>query len=201
MALARALINHPRVLLLDEPLGALDLKLRQQMQIELKAIQQRVGITFVFVTHDQEEALTMSDRLAVFNHGRIEQIGSPADVYEHPQSGFVAGFVGVSNLVSGAIAKAITGSPDTFSIRPEKIRMQAPGTTVGSDMCAVEGTVRDVVYLGMHTRYLVELAGGSDLTVVQQNLDTTSMDVHAARSRRVQLVWQREHNRVVVSKS
>lgn len=201
VALARALINHPRVLLLDEPLGALDLKLRQQMQIELKAIQQRVGITFVFVTHDQEEALTMSDRLAVFNHGRIEQIGSPADVYEHPQSGFVAGFVGVSNLVSGAIAKAITGSPDTFSIRPEKIRMQAPGTTVGSDMCAVEGTVRDVVYLGMHTRYLVELAGGSDLTVVQQNLDTTSMDVHAARSRRVQLVWQREHNRVVVSKS
>jgi putative spermidine/putrescine transport system ATP-binding protein len=201
VALARALINHPRVLLLDEPLGALDLKLRQQMQIELKAIQQRVGITFVFVTHDQEEALTMSDRLAVFNYGRIEQIGSPADVYEHPQSGFVAGFVGVSNLVSGPIAKAITGLPDTFSIRPEKIRMQAPGTTVGSDMCAVEGTVRDVVYLGMHTRYLVELAGGSDLTVVQQNLDTTSMDVHAARSRRVQLVWQREHNRVVVSKS
>ncbi len=201
VALARALINHPRVLLLDEPLGALDLKLRQQMQIELKAIQQRVGITFVFVTHDQEEALTMSDRLAVFNHGRIEQIGSPADVYEHPQTGFVAGFVGVSNLVSGLIAKAITGSPDTFSIRPEKIRMQAPGTARGTDMCAVEGTVRDVVYLGMHTRYLVELAGGGDLTVVQQNLDTTSMDVHAARGRRVQLVWQREHNRVVVSKS
>jgi putative spermidine/putrescine transport system ATP-binding protein len=201
VALARALINHPRVLLLDEPLGALDLKLRQQMQIELKAIQQRVGITFVFVTHDQEEALTMSDRLAVFNHGRIEQIGSPADVYEHPQTGFVAGFVGVSNLVSGPIAQAITGSPDTFSIRPEKIRMQAPGTTLGSDMCAVEGTVRDVVYLGMHTRYLVELAGGSDLTVVQQNLDTTSMDVHAARGRRVQLVWQREHNRAVASKS
>ncbi len=201
VALARALINHPRVLLLDEPLGALDLKLRQQMQIELKAIQQRVGITFVFVTHDQEEALTMSDRLAVFNHGHIEQIGSPAEVYEHPSTSFVAGFVGVSNLVSGPIAKAITGSPDTFSIRPEKIRMQEPGTTIGSDLCAVEGTVRDVVYLGMHTRYLVELAGGSDLTVVQQNLDTTSMDVHAARGRRVQLVWQREHNRVVTAKS
>lgn len=201
VALARALINHPRVLLLDEPLGALDLKLRQQMQIELKAIQQRVGITFVFVTHDQEEALTMSDRLAVFNHGRIQQIGSPADVYEHPQTGFVAGFVGVSNLVSGPIAKAITGSSDTFSIRPEKIRMQSPGATIGSDMCAVEGTVRDVVYLGMHTRYLVELAGGSDLTVVQQNLDTTSMDVLAARGRRVQLVWPREYNRAVTAKS
>lgn len=201
VALARALINHPRVLLLDEPLGALDLKLRQQMQIELKAIQQRVGITFVFVTHDQEEALTMSDRLAVFNHGHIEQIGSPAEVYEHPSTGFVAGFVGVSNLVSGLIAKAITGSPDTFSIRPEKIRMQAAGSPVGPAMYSIEGTVRDVVYLGMHTRYLVELADGGDLTVVQQNLDTTSMDVLAARGRRVQLVWLREHNRVVGSKS
>jgi putative spermidine/putrescine transport system ATP-binding protein len=201
VALARALINHPRVLLLDEPLGALDLKLRQQMQIELKAIQQRVGVTFVFVTHDQEEALTMSDRLAVFNHGQIEQIGSPAEVYEHPSTSFVAGFVGVSNLVSGAIAQSINGSADTFSIRPEKIRLQAPGTPVGADTCAVEGMIRDVVYLGMHTRYLVELAGGSDLTVVQQNLDTTSMDVLAARGRHVQLVWQREFNRVVAAKS
>jgi putative spermidine/putrescine transport system ATP-binding protein len=201
VALARALINHPRVLLLDEPLGALDLKLRQQMQIELKAIQQRVGITFVFVTHDQEEALTMSDRLAVFNHGKIEQIGSPAEVYEHPTTSFVAGFVGVSNLVSGAVAQSINGSPDTFSIRPEKIRIQTPGTPIGADACSIEGTIRDVVYLGMHTRYLVELAAGSDLTVVQQNLDTTSMDVLAARGRRVQLVWQREFNRVVAAKS
>jgi putative spermidine/putrescine transport system ATP-binding protein len=123
VALARALVNHPRVLLLDEPLGALDLKLRQQMQIELKAIQQRVGITFVYVTHDQEEALTMSDRVAVFNHGRIEQVGSPAQIYEHPATPFVAGFVGVSNLVGGEMARAITGSPDTFSIRPEKIHL------------------------------------------------------------------------------
>ncbi|HZY42403.1 MAG TPA: ATP-binding cassette domain-containing protein, partial [Anaerolineae bacterium] len=115
VALARALINHPRVLLLDEPLGALDLKLRQAMQIELKAIQQRVGITFIFVTHDQEEALTMSDRLAVFNLGHIEQIGSPAEVYEHPATPFVAGFVGVSNLIQGATAQAITGTSDTFS--------------------------------------------------------------------------------------
>ena len=111
VALARALVNHPRVLLLDEPLGALDLKLRQQMQIELKAIQQQVGVTFVFVTHDQEEALTMSDRIAVFNLGKIEQVGAPAEVYEHPATAFVAGFVGVSNLLSGPAAQAITGSP------------------------------------------------------------------------------------------
>ena len=199
VALARALINHPRVLLLDEPLGALDLKLRQQMQIELKAIQQRVGITFIYVTHDQEEALTMSDRIAVFNHGKIEQIGSPAETYEHPLTPFVAGFVGVSNLVGGAVAQAITGSPETFTIRPEKIRIQEPGVPVADGYHSVEGRIRDVVYLGMHTRYLVELEGGNDLTVVQQNLDSTSMDVLAARGRRVRLVWQRGHNRVVAS--
>ena len=195
VALARALINHPRVLLLDEPLGALDLKLRQAMQIELKAIQQRVGITFIYVTHDQEEALTMSDRLAVFNLGHIEQIGTPAEVYEHPATPFAAGFVGVSNLVSGAVAQAITGSPETFSIRPEKIHMAEPGQTVAADSYCVQGQIRDVIYLGMHTRYLVALEGGSDLTVVQQNLHTTSMDVLAAKGRAVQLVWKREHMR------
>ena len=199
VALARALINQPRVLLLDEPLGALDLKLRQQMQIELKAIQQRVGITFIYVTHDQEEALTMSDRIAVFNHGKIEQIGSPAETYEHPVTPFVAGFVGVSNLISGEVAQAITGSPETFTIRPEKIRIQESGAPVADGYHSVEGRIRDVVYLGMHTRYLVELEGGNDLTVVQQNLDSTSMDVLAARGRRVRLVWQRGHNRVVAS--
>ena len=120
VALARALINHPKVLLLDEPLGALDLKLRQQMQVELKSIQKRVGITFIFVTHDQEEALTMSDRIAVFNEGKIEQIGTPSDVYEKPATPFVAGFVGTSNLISGDVAKRITGSEKTFSVRPEK---------------------------------------------------------------------------------
>ena len=197
VALARALINHPRVLLLDEPLGALDLKLRQAMQIELKAIQQRVGITFIYVTHDQEEALTMSDRLAVFNHGHIEQIGTPAEVYEHPATPFVAGFVGVSNLIQGATAKAITGSSDTFSIRPEKIHMQAPSDPVSADSYAIGGCIRDVIYLGMHTRYLVELDGGGDLTVVQQNLHTTSMDVLAAKGRAVNLVWKREHIRRV----
>ena len=201
VALARALIMHPRVLLLDEPLGALDLKLRQQMQIELKAIQQRVGITFIYVTHDQEEALTMSDRLAVFDHGRIEQIGTPAKVYEHPDTPFVAGFVGVSNLVGGALAQAITGSPDTFSIRPEKINIQAPGAIVPDGYWSVNGRIRDVVYLGMYTRYLVELDGGADLTVVRQNLDETSMDVLASRGRPVLLTWQREHNRPIAAPS
>jgi putative spermidine/putrescine transport system ATP-binding protein len=197
VALGRALINHPRVLLLDEPLGALDLKLRQAMQIELKAIQQRVGITFIYVTHDQEEALTMSDRLAVFNLGRIEQIGTPAEVYEHPATPFVAGFVGVSNLIQGATAQTITGTSDTFSIRPEKIHLQNPSDPVGDDSYAIGGCIRDVCYLGMYTRYLVELDGGGDLTVVQQNLHTTSMDVLAAKGRAVKLIWKREHIRRV----
>jgi putative spermidine/putrescine transport system ATP-binding protein len=197
VALARALIKHPRVLLLDEPLGALDLKLRQQMQIELKAIQQRVGITFIYVTHDQEEALTMSDRIAVFNHGKSEQVGTPAEIYEHPATSFVAGFVGVSNLVSGEAARRLTGSAETFSIRPEKIRLSGRGVEVPPGMCAADGVVRDVVYLGLYTRYLVELDLGEDLVVIQQNLDATSMDVLAARGRKVRLLWQREHNRVV----
>ena len=197
VALARALVNHPRVLLLDEPLGALDLKLRQQMQVELKAIQQQVGITFVYVTHDQEEALTMSDRIAVFNHGRIEQLGSPAEVYEHPASAFVAGFVGVSNMLVGAAAQAIAGSPDPFAIRPEKIRLVEPGASVPDGFATATGRIRDVVYLGMHTRYLVELDAGGELTVVAQNLDATSMDALAARGRPVRLIWQRAHGQAV----
>jgi len=201
VALARALVKHPRVLLLDEPLGALDLKLRQQMQIELKAIQQRVGITFVYVTHDQEEALTMSDRIAVFNLGSIEQVGSPSEIYEHPATAFVAGFVGTSNLVSGEAARAITGSTETFSIRPEKIHLAEPGSSITPEMYAADGSVRDVVYLGLYTRYLIELERGGDLVVVQQNLTNTSMDVLAARGRKVRLLWQREHNRPVKSSS
>ncbi len=193
VALARALINHPKVLLLDEPLGALDLKLRQQMQIELKAIQQRVGITFIFVTHDQEEALTMSDRIAVFSQGRIEQVGTPSEIYEHPVTQFVAGFVGVSNLVSGEIAKRITGADRKFSVRPEKIHLGAPGDMAEADTFAVEGRVRDVVYLGLYTRYLVELNGGGDLVVVEQNLKTTSMDVMKAKNQQVRLFWKKEH--------
>ena len=195
VALARALIVEPRVLLLDEPLGALDLKLRQQMQIELKAIQQRVGITFVYVTHDQEEALTMSDRIAVFNRGKIEQIGSPAGLYEHPATTFVAGFVGTSNLISGPLAQRLTGASHTFAIRPEKIHLQAPDKPTPDGACAIAGRVRDVIYLGLNTRYLIEIEGGKDLTVIEQNLTTTSMEVLAARGRAVLCVWDASHNR------
>ena len=197
VALARALINHPKVLLLDEPLGALDLKLRQQMQVELKSIQKRVGITFIFVTHDQEEALTMSDRIAVFNEGKIQQVGTPSEIYERPTSAFVAGFVGTSNLVSGEVAQRITGSPEMFSIRPEKIHLDATNSEPAKDMLCIDGVIRDVVYLGLFTRYLVEIEGGSDLVVVEQNLKTTSMDVLAAKGQRVRLHWHRDHiNRV-----
>jgi len=193
VALARALINHPKVLLLDEPLGALDLKLRQQMQVELKSIQKRVGITFIFVTHDQEEALTMSDRIAVFNQGKIEQIGSPSDVYERPASSFVAGFVGTSNLVSGEVAKRITGSDQKFSIRPEKIHLGSASDVLTETMYKANGTVRDVIYLGLYTRYLVSLDDGGDLVVIEQNLKTTSMDVLKARDQKVVLFWEKDH--------
>ncbi len=195
VALARALINHPRVLLLDEPLGALDLKLRQQMQIELKAIQERVGITFIFVTHDQEEALTMSDRLAVFNHGQIEQVGTPAELYERPATSFVANFVGTTNLISGEPVRRITGSADIISIRPEKIRICPPDTPTTDDVYGVTGTVRDAIYLGMHTRYLVTTDAGCDMIVVQQNLESSSADIHAVRGSQVKLLWQKTSSR------
>ena len=189
------MINRPKVLLLDEPLGALDLKLRQQMQVELKSIQQRVGITFVFVTHDQEEALTMSDRIAVFNLGKVEQIGTPSEIYEHPASPFVAGFVGVSNIVEGELAKRITGSTQKFSIRPEKIHLLSTSETPEPDTYSADGVVRDVVYLGLYTRYLVELSDGGDLVVVAQNLKTTSMDALKVKGASARLVWKREHVR------
>lgn len=197
VALARALINHPKVLLLDEPLGALDLKLRQQMQVELKAIQKRVGITFIFVTHDQEEALTMSDRIAVFNEGKIEQVGEPSEVYEHPASQFVAGFVGTSNVISGDVALRITGSSKTFSVRPEKIHLGSMDEAVDSDMHTVEGTVRDVVYLGLYTRYLVEIAPALDMVVISQNLRTTSADVNSIKGLPVRLSWNKTHASVL----
>jgi len=194
VALARALVNRPRVLLLDEPLGALDLKLREEMQIELKAIQQEVGITFIYVTHDQEEALTMSDRLAVFNRGRIEQIGTPAGVYERPATPFVAGFVGTSNLLSGAAAEAIVGRSGIFTVRPEKIRMAEPDDPVEADETSALGHIRTVVYLGPDTRYLVGLEAGADLLVTQQNLTTSSMEALSAQGRHVRLIWKRQHN-------
>ena len=181
VALARAIVNRPKVLLLDEPLGALDLKLRQEMQIELKAIQREVGITFVYVTHDQEEALTMSDRLAVFNEGRIEQVGPPAEVYEHPQSEFIAGFVGVSNVLERDGRR--------YTVRPEKINLLGAGEQPEAGAHVEAGLVRDVQYVGPVTRYHVTLDRGGELQVLAQNLDEGSSEVlearGASRARRV----------------
>ena len=199
VALARALVNRPRVLLLDEPLGALDLKLREEMQLELKAIQQQVGITFIYVTHDQEEALTMSDRLAVFNRGRIEQVGPPADVYERPATAFVAGFVGTSNLLRGGVAQSIVGREGTFTVRPEKIRLAEPSDPVGDDETSALGQIRSVVYLGPDTRYVVVLDAGAELVVTQQNLATSSMDALALSGKAVRLIWKRQHNFAIAS--
>jgi putative spermidine/putrescine transport system ATP-binding protein len=194
VALARALINRPRVLLLDEPLGALDLKLREEMQIELKAIQQAVGITFIYVTHDQEEALTMSDRLAVFNSGRIEQVGFPADVYERPATRFVAGFVGTSNLLAGDVARQVVGTAGTYTVRPEKIRLAEPDAAAAADETSAPGVIREVVYLGPDTRFVVALDAGARLVVTQQNLATSSTEALALRGKAVRLVWKRQHN-------
>jgi putative spermidine/putrescine transport system ATP-binding protein len=194
VALARALVNRPRVLLLDEPLGALDLKLREEMQIELKAIQHKVGITFIYVTHDQEEALTMSDRIAVFDRGRIEQVGSPADVYERPATVFVAGFVGTSNLLRGEVAERIVGRPGTFTVRPEKISMADPTDVPGEDETSATGRIREVIYLGPDTRYIVALDAGGELVVTAQNLSISSMEALAAQGRSVRLIWKRQYN-------
>jgi putative spermidine/putrescine transport system ATP-binding protein len=193
VALARALVNRPRVLLLDEPLGALDLKLREEMQVELKAIQRDAGITFLFVTHDQEEALTMSDRVAVFNAGRIEQVGSPAEIYESPATSFVAGFVGTSNLLSPTAAHQIAGQAGLFSIRPEKLRLWSVDQPVAHDELSADGTVADVIYVGAATRFLVDLDVGGRLIAVQQNLRSSSADVTARRGERVRLSWRPEH--------
>jgi putative spermidine/putrescine transport system ATP-binding protein len=189
VALARAIVNRPRVLLLDEPLGALDLKLRQQMQIELKSIQREVGITFVYVTHDQEEALTMSDRIAVFNGGRIEQIGPPAEVYEHPQSEFIAAFVGVSNVIErdGRI----------YTVRPEKVRVVDHGDGLQEGWHVEEGLVRDVQYAGPFTRYYVTLDRGGELQVIAQNLEEGSAQVLEAKGRRARVAWRPEQESVI----
>jgi putative spermidine/putrescine transport system ATP-binding protein len=183
VALARAIVCRPRVLLLDEPLGALDLKLRQEMQVELKRIQGEVGITFVYVTHDQEEALTMSDRLAVFNAGRVAQVGTPAEVYEHPANEFVAGFVGVSNVVAR--------NGRRFTIRPEKVRL-LDGSEDADGLHVEAGVVRDVAYVGMVTRYAVELDAGGELQVVRQNLETSSQQAQELRGQRVRVAWHEE---------
>ncbi len=194
VALARALVNRPKVLLLDEPLGALDLKLRRQMQIELKEIQRDVGITFVFVTHDQEEALTMSDRIAVFNDGRIEQVATPSALYEAPATAFVAGFVGTSNLLTGSAAEALFGRAGTFSIRPEKIHLDEPPVATAS----AQGVIDTVVYLGSVNHYVVHLDGGGSLTVLRQNssgqnLHGTTDQALSHSGARVSLTWADEH--------
>jgi putative spermidine/putrescine transport system ATP-binding protein len=190
VALARAIVNEPQVLLLDEPLGALDLKLRQEMQVELKAIQRDVGITFVYVTHDQEEALTMSDRLAVFNAGRIEQVGPPAVVYEHPASEFIAGFVGVSNVLERDGRR--------FTVRPEKLRLLAAGDSADG-LHTETGTIREVNYAGMVTRYVVVLDAGGELQVVRQNLDTTSEQALAERGRPVTIGWRDDQTSAIAA--
>jgi putative spermidine/putrescine transport system ATP-binding protein len=190
VALARALVNRPQALLLDEPLGALDLKLRQQLQVELKGIQQELGITFVYVTHDQEEALTMSDRLAVFNDGKIEQVGAPAEVYERPASEFIAGFVGVSNVLERPDP---AGAVRRFTVRPEKIRMLGDGEDPAQGVSMEQGTIRDVVYVGSVTRYHVELDAGGELTVVSQNLESGSSEALERQGSRTRLVWRPEH--------
>jgi spermidine/putrescine transport system ATP-binding protein len=219
VALARALINRPRVLLLDEPLGALDLKLRKQMQVELKRIQKEVGITFIYVTHDQEEAMTMSDRIAVMNKGRYEQLGDPETLYEHPTTRFVAGFLGVSNLLGGTVdgsadgyatltladgtrirvAAGLVGDRTTVSagVRPEKIRLNEVTETVPAGRNLLHGTVTDVAYIGVSTQYIVEVRGGARVMVYEQNLERATKSELWSRGEKVQLSWNPDHTFVV----
>jgi spermidine/putrescine transport system ATP-binding protein len=223
VALARALINHPRVLLLDEPLGALDLKLRKQMQIELKRIQTEVGITFIYVTHDQEEAMTMSDRIAVMRHGRIEQLGTPEDLYERPRTHFVAGFLGVSNLLHGTVvsrdgtlagirvgdgtilrapSEMLNGSDSVrLGVRPEKLRIVAveheTQAEAREDLNRLRGRVLDASYIGVSTQYLVETGDGHRLTVYAQNLETSGAAEVLADGQQVALTWRPQHTFVI----
>jgi spermidine/putrescine transport system ATP-binding protein len=216
-------VNRPRVLLLDEPLGALDLKLRQQLQVELKRIQAEVGITFVYVTHDQDEALTMSDRIAVMDGGKVIQVGSPRDVYEEPESRFVAGFVGVSNLLELPVAgardgvleltlgdgdlvtadrRAEPGAPEPrgtaiVTIRPERISLYDGDAPADGGTCHARGQVRESLYAGPTSRFVVALDGGGELMVVRQNASTSFEDAESLRGRPVTLVWARRHTRVI----
>ena len=179
VALARAIVNEPQVLLLDEPLGALDLKLRQEMQLELQHVQRAVGITFIYVTHDQDEALSMSDRIAVMHLGRIEQVGSPVEVYERPQTGFVAGFIGISNLIERD-GRQIT-------VRPEKISLLTGDEPAPPGALVEAGQVRDVVYAGVLTRYIVDLDAGGELVVARQNAAAPTLS--PASGTRVRIAW------------
>ena len=193
IALARALILRPQVLLLDEPLGALDKQLREQMQIELKQIQREVGITFIFVTHDQEEALTLSDRVAVFNDGRIEQIGGAREVYEQPRTEFVARFLGLSNLIDADLSEQLTGDRLTMSIRPERVRMLSADAAPDAGEVALAGTITETVYTGPATRYLVTTDSGLDIIAERPNAQDLVSTTESARGDRVQVAWNPAH--------
>ena len=225
VALARALINHPQVLLLDEPLGALDLKLRKQMQLELKRIQTEVGITFVYVTHDQEEAMTMSDRIAVMRAGRIEQLGAATELYEHPATEFVAGFLGVSNLLDARLVSApggeawaecelksggtvrapgnglAAGAAVRVGVRPEKLRMAAAAGALddaqSGQLNSLEATVTDFSYVGVSTQYEVRLGDGTELTVYAQNIDISGVGEQFSPGERIRLTWKPQHTFIV----
>jgi len=199
VALARALVNRPRVLLLDEPLGALDLKLREEMQVELKRIQGEVSITFIYVTHDQDEALSMSDRLAVFSNGRIEQVGTPAEVYESPGSAFVAGFVGTSNILEGELAVRLRGAPDPFTVRPEKVSLLAvdAGPVEGAPEIRATGSVVSTQYLGDRTRYVVDLDGGGRVVAVEQNSSSPDARPGHDPGSAVRLAWDRHFDQLL----
>ena len=197
IALARALILRPRVLLLDEPLGALDKQLREQMQIELKQIQREVGITFVFVTHDQEEALTLSDRIAVFNNGKVEQVGTPREVYEYPQTAFVAGFLGISNLIDAAHAERLTGVAKAISVRPERVRLMDARTEPAAHETCIDGTIVETVYTGPTTRYIVDTVDGLRVIAERHNDHAPSDTAPYHRGDAVRAVWVTEHAAVV----
>jgi putative spermidine/putrescine transport system ATP-binding protein len=197
IALARALVLRPKVLLLDEPLGALDKQLREEMQVELKRIQREAGITFIFVTHDQEEAMRMSDRIAVFNAGAIEQIGTPQEVYERPQTKFVASFLGVSNIFSGPAAQEIFGSATMVNIRPERIKLVPADTKLKADERGVVGTIIEASYIGATTIYLIQTQSGQRVIATRLNEELSDQITRFETGDRVGAVWKSDHSAVI----
>jgi putative spermidine/putrescine transport system ATP-binding protein len=193
IALARALVLRPRVLLLDEPLGALDRQLREEMQVELKKIQRDAGITFVFVTHDQEEAMRMSDRIVVFNSGRIEQVGTPEQVYEEPRTNFVAGFLGTANIFTVDMANKLLGASSTVSIRPERIRLEALGTKIDKGETSIVGRIHEAAFVGANTIYIIETEFGMKLTVRKTNTELLGQDNSFVTGDQVMAVWRNSH--------
>ena len=193
IALARALVMRPKVLLLDEPLGALDKQLREEMQSELKRIQRESGITFIFVTHDQDEAMRMSDRIAVFNAGKIEQLGSPVSVYERPETAFVAGFLGASNLIHGEEAQALFGSTNLVNLRPERVTLRGSGAKASSEESSVDAVITDIAYTGPNTVYLAKTAGGSVLSSTRLNQELPADFREFVPGDKVVAVWQNSH--------